>query len=123
MRSSAADLGLVGGMGPRPLDDLARADHGLALVEDEDGHVDLPRELPDLLASAATLAPGPGGEAVAGQVANLVLVSRLVERPGRPSAGVPDRGLLLLLSAGVEDHAASLSRRPMTSGTCSRYAW
>src|SRR5439155_20826208 len=99
-----------------------RADDGLALVERQNRKPDLPGQLADLLTAPAPLAPGPGHHPVARQVAELVLVPGIVEGVRRASAGVADGGMGFLLPAGVEDHAASLSRRAITSGTCSRYA-
>src|SRR5829696_5986150 len=120
MASSAAHLGLVSGMGLRPLDDLAGAHHRLALIQRQDRQIDLPREPLDLVAAPTALAPGPGHPLVAGQVPDLVLIPGFIERLRRASAGVPDGREVLLLAAGEEDHAARLSRRASTSGTCSR---
>src|SRR5262245_1658688 len=119
-RLTAADLGLVGGVRSGPVDDLGRADHGPALVQRQHREVDLTGELLDLLAAAPAIAPGPRHQPVAGQVADLVLVAGLVECLGGASTRMSERAGRLLLTARVEDHGASLSRRAITSGTCSR---
>src|SRR5262245_26947653 len=107
-------------MGLRPVNDPAGARDRAALVEYQDRHVDLAGELRHLLAPASALAPGPGREPVTGEIANLVLVAGLVQRLRGPAARMSHRAERLLLAAGVEDHGARLSRRAITSGTCSR---
>src|SRR2546430_4794981 len=120
MASPATHLLLIAGVGPRPIDDPARAHDGLGLVEDQDRQGDLAGHLLDLPPAAAPLAPGPGDESVARQIPNLILVPGIVERLRRATASVTERGEGLLLAAGVEDHGARLSSRAITSGTCSR---
>src|SRR5262245_36919700 len=109
-------------MGLGPPGDLARAGNSLALVQEQNRHVALPGQFPDLLPAAAPVAPGPGHEAIAGQVADLVLVAGVIERLGGTRTRMTPCGPRLLLPAGVEDHPASLSSRAITSGTCARYA-
>src|SRR6266545_2827370 len=107
-------------MGLRPFDDLARPDDRLALVQGEHREIDLAGELAHLVAAALAVPPRPGHQPIAGEVADLVLVAGLIEGLGRAAAGVSDRCVLFPLAARVEDHAASLSRRASTSGTCLR---
>src|SRR5689334_17472626 len=107
-------------MGLGPFHDRARPGYRPTLVEQENRDLDVPGELLHLVTATATLSPGPRCEAVPGHLLDLVLIAGVVKRAGRPPTGVTDAGVLVPLAAGVEDHGSSLSRRAITSGTCSR---